>query len=343
MILLVKYFELVPYAFKKFGVLRALRTGLPTALHYLHPNPLPPSEKPALFTMNIMPPMMTVWHHLVRKNLGDRVDTVIFDCSGTLDPADFPGARVQKFLNLYAATKSDEFLYKIAKTRKIGWICDDDMFIVNPKCVDRIIQEFKDPQTAVLSFRPRTWWRFEIDGTSYEPCGSYCLAIKREIYCDKEHLSLSPCDGNTHVKETTRTVRYDTFDKANETLIRKGYRCAIIPESEREEYVTGFSGVSSAVMLLWHFGTPEQMMAYLEAPADNTWGGNTLYTILSGLLAISAMQEMHQKITGKPYVLRSMPSLPELERLRRAKAPLLREGHDFERTLQVAERLRRHL
>lgn len=80
--------------------------------------------------MNILPPMMTVWYHCARKYLGDSVDITIFDCSGKLDPAEVPGARVQKFLNLYAATKCDEFLYHIAKKRRIGWICDDDVFFV---------------------------------------------------------------------------------------------------------------------------------------------------------------------------------------------------------------------
>ncbi len=261
-----------------------------------------------------------------------------------LNPQDFPGARVQKFLNLYAATKSDEFLYRIARNRKIGWICDDDMFILNPMVLERMRREFADASTAAVSFRPRQWWHFAIDGKEYEPCGSYCLGINRKIYCDKEHLSLAPCDGNTGISHIGKPVtRYDTFDRANETLIRKGYRCAVIPEQERDKFVTGFAGVSSAVMLLWYFPSPEKFLEYLEAPEDRSWRGNTLYTILSGLLAISAMQELHQKIRGTPYVLRSMPNAANLERLCRVKAPLLRDGHDFERTLDVADTLRRAL
>ncbi len=296
--------------------------------------------------MNIMPPMMTVWHHFVRKNLGNTVDTIIFDCSGTLNPKDFPGARVQKFLNVYAATKSDEFLYHIARNRKIGWICDDDMFLMNPRTIDTINEAFKDPNTASLSFRPRDWWHFSMDGKSHEPSGSYCLAINREIYCEKEGLSLAPRDGNTGVSHIGKSVaRYDTFDRANELLIKKGYRCAVIPAAERDTYVTGFSAVSSAAMLLWHFPTPKHMMEYLETPEERSWRGNTLYTVLSGLLAISAMQELHEVITGKPYVLRSMPKKSDLDRLQKEKTPLVRarEGHDFENTLAVAERLRQAL
>ena len=339
------YYELLPYVFKRFSLLRALRCGLPTVKHWVYPQPLEKSDKPALFTMNIMPPMMTVWYHLARKYLGDHVDITIFDSSGTLKPQDFPKARVQKFLNLYAATKSDEFLYRIASRRKLGWICDDDMFILSSECLDRITQEFSDPKTASLSFRPRPWWHFEIDGKEYEPSSSYCTVINREVYCDKERLRLSPSDGNanaiSHIGKPVK--RYDTFDKANETLIKKGYRCAIIPEEERPDYTTGFSGTSSAVMLLWYFKTPEQMLAYLEGPEEKRWRGNTLFTVLSGLLSISAMQQMHETITGQPYILRSMPKRMELERLRLQKEPLLRDEHSFDRVEEVAERVRQAL
>ena len=341
---MVPYYKVLPRAFKQFSLRAALRTALPTLGYYLTRRPLPKSDKPALFTMNILPPMATVWYHFARKNLGDSVDYVIFDCSGKLNPKDFPGARVQKFLNFYAATKSDEFLRHVAKYRKIGWICDDDMFILNPKILERMQREFAEDGTAAVSFRPRQWWHFAIDEKEYEPCGSYCLAIDRNIYCGKERLSLAPCDGNTGVSHIGKPVtRYDTFDRANETLIRKGYRCAVIPEQERDEFVTGFAGVSSAVMLLWHFRSPEQFLAYLEAPEDRSWRGNTLYTILSGLLAVSAMQELHEKITGKPYLLRAMPSGADLAKLCKAKVPLLREGHDFGQTLRVTELLRRSI
>ncbi len=288
---------------------------------------------------------MTVWYHLVQKNLGDRVDIVIFDSSGTLDPKDFPKARVQKYINVYAASKSDEFLYHIARNRKIGWICDDDMFIASSKCLDRIEEEFKDSSTAALSFRPRDWWHFEIGGKEYAPCGSYCLALNREIYCDKEKLNLSPCDGNTHGVShiTDKMDRYDTFDKANFELLRKGYRCAQVSKDEQLEYVTGFSGVSSAAMLLWHFRTSDQFMSYLEAPEDKAWRGNTLFTVLSGLLAISSCMEMHETITGKPYTLTSMPTKEDLHRLVEQKGPLLREGKYFETTLDVVGRIKKEL
>jgi len=333
------YFELVPYTFKKFGLLRALRTGIPTAMYYASRPALPKNEKPALFTMNIMPPMMTVWYHLVQKNIGDRVDLTIFDSSGTLKKKDFPNAKVQKMVNFYAATKSDEFLYHVARKRKIGWVCDDDMFILNSKAVDLVEQSLSKPNAATFSFRPRDWWHFNIDGKEYAPSSSYCIAFNREIYCEKENLSLSPCDGNTNaVSHIDKPVsRYDTFDKANESLINKGYTCDILPAEKQGQYVIGYSGMSSAVMMLWHFHKPEQMMNYFEAPKKEAWKGNVLFTLLSGLLAIADLQDMHQKITGKPYRLRSMPTKKDLDRLRTKYEPLLREGKSFDTVSAVSE------
>jgi hypothetical protein len=338
---LMDYSKLLRYVFKRFSVLSAARTALPTVGYHLARRPLPPGDKPALFTMNILPPMMTVWHHLVRKNLGDRVDTVIFDCSGRLKPEEFPGARVQKYLNLYAATKSDEFLYHIARHRRIGWICDDDMFIIRPEAVDVVGRELGVPNTASVSFRPRTWWHFEIDGKPYPVSSSYSIAFNRDIVVSKEHLSLKPADGNTHPSHIGKKERrYDTGDKSNEILLRKGYRCAIVPEEEREKYVTGFSGMSGAVMLLWYFRKPEQMEEYLLTPPKDRWKGNVLYGILAGLLAITSIQECYERLKGKPYFLRSLPSRDVLEKIRREHEPLLREGHSYRWVDEVSEKLR---
>ena len=336
------YYELVKYAFRRFSVIRGLVTAPATGWYYLRRPVLGPSEKPALFTMNILPPMMTVWHHLVKKHLKEKVDTVIFDCSGALDASLFPGARVQKFLNLYAATKSDEFLYSIAKHRKIGWICDDDIFLLSGESVDRIEREFRDPKTATVSFRSRTWWHFEIDGKRYEPSGSYCTAFSREILCNREHLSLRPADGNMHPSHIGKPVaRYDTGDKANEIMLQRGYRCAVIPEAEQDRFITGFSGVSSAVMLLWYFKTPEETMKFLLTPPETQWSGNTLFTLLCGFLAISTIQELHHEITGKTYPLRSLPPRHELEKIRREHEHLLRNDQNFENVDRVSETLRK--
>ncbi len=336
----VDYSQLLRYVFKRFSVRSAGRTLLPTLQYYATHPALPAGDKPALFTMNILPPMMTVWHHLARKNLGNRVDITVFDCSGKLDEQEFSGTHVQKFLNLYAATKSDAFLNQIARQRRIGWICDDDMFILDGKAADVVERELAVPNTASISFRPRSWWHFEMDGKQYPVSSSYCIAFNREIFVEKEHLSLRPADGNTHPSHIGKPVRrYDTADLANEMLLRKGYRCAIVPEEEREKYVTGFSGMSGAVMLLAYFTKPEQMMDYLESPPKERWSGNVLFGVLAGLLAISTIQECYVRLKGQPYPLRSLPTRAALDNLRRDREPYLRKDNSFKRVDDVSARL----
>lgn len=284
--------------------------------------------------------MATVWYHFVQKNLGEGVDVVIFDCSGKLKAADFPGARVQKFLNFYAATKSDEFLYHIAKKRRIAWLCDDDMFPMSPAMLTLLEREFAIPTTASVSFCPRDWWHFVIDGMSHDVSSSYCTALNREIFVEKEHLSLRPADGNTHPSHIGKPLkRYDTFDKANEALLQKGYRCFIVPQEERDLYVTGFSGMSGAVILLSYFRTPEETLDYYRSAPRERWRGNVLFGTLSSLLAICTIQDLYTRLTGQTYPLPSLPSRGELERLRDDHRPLLRSNHSIEWFDAVSDRL----
>lgn len=335
------YHKLLQYAFKRFSVLQARRTGVPTLLYYARRPALPPSEKPALCTMNILPPMMTVWYHCAKKFLREDVDLWIFDCSGDLDPRDFPGAKVQKFLNFYAATKCDEFLYSIARHRSVGWICDDDIFFTSREILSALEREFAVPGTASVSFRPRPWWHFSIDGTSYEASSSYCTAIHRRIFCEKERLSLRPREGNTHPTTIGKGLRkYDTFDKANEILITKGYRCAVVPKAERDHLITGFSGMSGGVMLLRYFKTAEETLQYFRTPDERYWTGNMLQGLLTALLSICEIQELAKRITGKPFPLPSLPERLALEELRSAHAHLMPKREAIAWMEEAPEKLR---
>ena len=65
-----RYVRLLPYSFKKFSILSARRTLLPTLRFYIKRFELPKSDKPALFSMNILPPMATVWYEMVKKHIG---------------------------------------------------------------------------------------------------------------------------------------------------------------------------------------------------------------------------------------------------------------------------------
>ncbi len=324
-------------------MLSARRTLVPTLGYYASRKPLPPSDKPALFTMNIFPPMMTVWYHCLQKYIGDSVDVTIFDCSGKLSARDFPGACVQKFLNFYAATKSDEFLYYIAKNRDIGWICDDDIFLTGD-AVSILKREMQVPGTASVSFKPRTWWHFEIENQRFEPSGSYCLAFNRDIFVKKEQLSLAPADGNSHPSHIGKgTRRYDTGDKANEILLQKGYRCCIVPEEESSKVLTPFTGLSGAVMLLEYFRSQEELLDYFLSPEKKAWGGNVLYGTLTGVLSLSAIVESHYQLGGKPYHLPSLPPREILEKIRRDHEQYLRSDNTFQWVDEARERLQQAL
>lgn len=333
------YAQLLKYVFRLNSVRFALRTALPSLRFCITHPALPAGDKPALCTMNILPPMMTVWHHFARRSIGDGADIVIFDCTGRLDPREFPDAHVFPFLNLYAATKGDIFIKTIARNRRIAWICDDDMFLMSPDCLPILQREFAVPNTASVSFRPREWWEFAMDGKRIPPSSSYCTAVDRGIFM-REKLSLAPTGGNPHPGTLNKPPkRYDTFDKANEILLTKGYRCAIVSPEEREKCVAEFSGLSGAVMLLHHFRSAGETLDYFRTPPPEKWGSNLLFGVLSAMLSVCTIQELYTRLKGSPYPL---PSLPE----RAALMNILEERKSFlrpDQTLDAVEKTGRRL
>jgi len=317
-------------------------------------------EKPALCTMNILPPMMTVWYHFAKKNIGDGADIVIFDCTGTLDPKEFPDARVLPFLNFYASTKGNIFIRSIAHNRRIAWICDDDMFLMSPECVPILQREFAVPGTASVSFRPREWWAFDLShsatslplqgerpsegadkrATLIQPSSSYCIALDRDIFM-REKLSLAPAPDNPHPGLLTRPPRrYDTFDKANEILLTKGYRCVIVSSEERQKCVAEFSGLSGAVMLLRYFKTPEQTLDYFRSAPRENWSGNLLFGLMSAMLSVSTIQDLYTKLKGCPYPLPSLPARGELLKILEERKQFIRPDQTLDALERTSERLR---
>lgn len=329
------YDQMLGYVFKRNSLRFGLRTLWPTLQYLLARPALPESQKPALCTMNILPPMMTVWYHFARKNIGDGADIVIFDCTGRLNAQDFPGALVLPFLNLYAATKGDIFIRSIARHRRTAWICDDDMFLMSKECLTILEREFAMPNTASVSFRPREWWEFDLKGRREQPSSSYCIAIDRGIFM-REKLSLAPAADNPHPGTTTRPPRrYDTFDKANEILLERGYRCAIVSPEERKRCVAEFSGLSGPVMLLHYFRTPQQTLDYFRSAPAKNWQGNLLFGLTSAMLSVSTIQDLYTKLKGTPYPLPSLPDRDALLRIIDERKSFMRPDqklHEWEET-----------
>lgn len=323
------YFKVLPNAQKLFSLKTGFRNGFHTALYHLLPQALPESEKVTLFTCNIFPPNVVVWNHLVRKHYGNKVDVYIFDCSGFLNKTLVPGAKVQKYMNAMHPTKIDVFMNNAAKKRQTVWICDDDVFPTTPEGLAIVQREFQKPNTATVSLRPRTWWHFEIDGKEYLPSGSYCIALNTEMF-KKEHLNAQPADNNNHPRHIkTSSTRYDTLDKSNEILIKKGYRCAIVDEQERDACMCGFDGTSIAALLLDYFKSSEDTLKYFTDPEESQWEKNELPRNLNALLAAWEVAEMYEQITGKEYVMRSMPAKEQLQEIAKRATPYLTHGRNF--------------
>jgi len=312
---------------RQFTLQKAWRNALPTLRCQLLGKPLPASEKATICTSTIFPPLAVLWHHIVRQCLGDRAEIVIFDCAGTLDPTSVPGATVQRFLNVRHATKIDLWLKKTLQHRKVAWICDDDVFPVNAKVFEVISREFAHPKTATVSFRPRAWWHFEIGRREYQPSGSYCLVINRQIFTE-EGLSAQPTDGNTHPTHTGKIwTRYDTLDKANETLIKRGFRCTIAPEKERSECIVGFNGTSIAALLLNRFCSADALLSYLHAVTSSQWTGNVFPRCLSALLTADIVRDLYCRVTGEPWQELHLPAKADLMELRTKAEPHLSPSH----------------
>ena len=336
------YFEVPPAAQKQYSLKQAWRLALPTLLYRCCSKPLEPSEKIALFTTTIFPELAVVWHHCVRRTLGDQVDTVILDSSARLDASLLPGVEVHGYWNTSNAAKIHAFLGHSASKRRLTWICDDDVFPVDTGIIQHTQQAFADPKTATLSFRPRTWWHFDLDGKTYEPSGSYCLVLNRDIFIDQEHLDPFPRDGNTHVCHLAdrKLKRFDTLDYANEQLLQRGYTCAIAEEEKRDTFFTGFDGTSIAAFMRPYFANIDALLAYLRDPDDDAWRGNVLPRIVNALLAACVVRELYQELTDRPWVLSTLPERSILEELAEEKEGLLTEGRTFEEVKRVEERLK---
>jgi hypothetical protein len=185
-----------------------------------------------------------VWHHFARRYTDpSSVDIVIYDCGSRLHDKHFSNALIKRHPNVDHGRKIDHCIGRIIKTPLV-FLSDDDSFILNdetePFAAHALLSEAK---AAVLSYKPREWWSFSINGRSYPTMGSYSLVFKADVIRDEELSFRAQPTDNPAIRNGSGY--YDTADYANEQLLLRGYE-VLVPEPEvRGKMVRSYSAVSS--------------------------------------------------------------------------------------------------
>lgn len=93
-------------------------------------------------------------------------------------------------------------------------------------------------------------------------------------------------------------------------------------------------------MLLHRFKGKGQMEEFLLTPQDAAWKGSTLYTVLSGLIALSDIIALSKRITGRDESPPAMLSRERLLEIWRKKHHLMRSDADLGWIEGASEKLR---
>ncbi len=204
-------------------------------------------KRTTLFTCSIYPDLTRVWYHFAWRYMdSSHVQYVIYDCGSRLQKEYFPDALIVRYPNVDHGRKIDDCVRKVIDT-PLMFLSDDDSFILSDQTEPVAARALLDDEmAAALTFKPREWWEFEIEGRRYPVMGSYSLVFKPEVI-KKEGLSFRtrPTD-EPDIRQGSGY--YDTADYANKQLLMKGYKI-IVPEKEsRGEMVRSYSAVSSAFL-----------------------------------------------------------------------------------------------
>lgn len=202
-------------------------------------------KRTTLFTCSIYPDLTRVWYHFARRYTdSSHLRYVIYDCGSKLEAEHFPDALIVRYRNLDHGRKIDDCVRKVVDT-PLMFLSDDDAFLLSDRAEPLAAGALLDDErAAAVSFKPRGWWEFEIEGRRHPVMGSYSLVFKPEVI-KKEGLSFRTRPTNEpDIREGSGY--YDTADYANKQLLLKGYKI-IVPEKEtRGEMIRSYSAVSSA-------------------------------------------------------------------------------------------------
>lgn len=199
-------------------------------------------------TFSVIPNLTRLWARLMHGAIPDnRARLCVGDCSGGFGklPALETPIEIFPLLNYLQGFKLDLFMEKVLTSEYVV-VSDDDVMWLDPVPWQWAMEQFAaDERLAVVSLVPRERFRWEVNGRSHQPMGSYCLIVRSSIW-RRERLSFEA------VRKPSPNPKsfggnYDTADYANLELINKGYCVAVAPPEIRAHLVA-FKGISSGLI-----------------------------------------------------------------------------------------------
>src|SRR5690606_20839855 len=115
-----------------------------------------------------------------------------------------------------------DFFLKNYITSEYVLLCDDDVLLVDPVGVEWAMDRLlSNPNMAAVSLKPRTRFKWPIDGKEFSPMGTYCVLFRPKVF-HSEGLSFRTRHEPSPTPLSYRG-EYDTGDYANVELLRRGY------------------------------------------------------------------------------------------------------------------------
>ena len=219
-----------------------------------------------IITFSIFPELTRLWYYFIERSAGlltghkFTLSFLIVDCSGKLDPRNFPIATIERFINDTHPHKLDFFFRRYIGSEFV-LISDDDCFILNPQILVEAAKDLtKHRGLAAISFFPRPDWWLIVNNGRIRPMGSYCLMVNRNIILNEKLYFQSPKIINPHNHGI-----YDTADYMNEQLLKRGYGVNLPDEQQRSTAIGGFRGSSIWKALEWGCSKNE-LIKYFAKP-----------------------------------------------------------------------------
>lgn len=217
---------------------------------FLRPLRILPPVTLTILTFTICPPLAQLWQwfasHSIKKG---QTAILIGDSSGTLRQATFGNQTfVRAHLNRPHGQKIDFFLKNYIASEYV-LLCDDDVLLIDSVGIDWAMDHFvSNSHMAAVSLKPRTRFKWPIEGQEFSPMGTYCVLFRPEVF-RREGLSFR----TRHEPSPTPLSykgEYDTGDYANVALLRRGYEVAILPRELQKKTYVAFNGMSYPIVAL---------------------------------------------------------------------------------------------